>query len=151
MSDPLFVVVGQDPVASDPALDHDRWRRPFYAFVTVGMLVAFALGVYQVIDKPVVRLSDVRATWEADAVPRAQVLARNASESTTYCIEVTFTAVDTDGLTLESVIGQPTTGAASLRPGQSANFAASFEQLSATEIREELEDVLAFVTARQEC
>jgi hypothetical protein len=136
---------------SDPHGDRDRWHRPFYAFVTIGMVLAFVLGVFQVIDKPVVRLSDVRATWDDGAVPRAQVLARNASDSTTYCIEITFTAVDTDGLTLESVVGQPTTGAASLRPGGSANFAAEFTKLTETEIHEELDDVLAFVTGREAC
>jgi ABC-type branched-subunit amino acid transport system ATPase component/sugar phosphate permease len=167
VSDPFSRVTGERSEAADrtdtdhapPAIhdaddndaEHDRWRRPFYAFVAVGIALASILGIHQVIDKPIVDLSDVRSTWEDGTVPRAQALARNNSTSTTYCIEVTFEAVDTDGLSLESVVGLPTTGATSLRPGQSTNFAASFEHLTETEIREELDDVLAFVTGRRTC
>ncbi|HWM22599.1 MAG TPA: hypothetical protein VNO51_23100 [Ilumatobacteraceae bacterium] len=131
--------------------DVDRWRTAFHAFVIIGMILAAVLGIREVIDEPIVRLSDVRSTRDEGTAPRAQVLARNHSATTTYCIEITFEAIDGDGLSLESVVAEPTTGGPSLRPGQSSNFAAVFENLTEIEIREDLDDFLAFVTDRTEC
>ena len=131
--------------------DRDRWARAFQIFVTVGIIVSAVLGVREVIDKPIIRLGDVRSTHKVGQPVRAQVLARNSSSKQTYCVEITFEAVDRDGLTLERQVAKATTGKSTLRPGQSVNFAANFKDITDKEIKEKLDDFLAFVTERQEC
>jgi hypothetical protein len=136
------------PVAVD---DEDKLKRPFYIFVIAGIIVAMVLGINQIIDKPIVRLGDVRMTKEDGKPIRGQVLARNSSTTKTYCIEITMHAVDRDGLTLDTAIAAPTTGNGKLTPGKSANFAATFTDITEKERHEKLDDVLAFVTKRTEC
>jgi hypothetical protein len=128
----------------------DRWAPAFWVFVVVGIVVAFALGVREIIDRPPVRLSAVRVGDEAGGTTRAQVLARNES-STTYCVEVLITAVDGDGLTLAEAIAVPNQGDGRLAPGASVNMAAVLTDLTQQELDEELDEYLAFVTERQEC
>jgi hypothetical protein len=129
----------------------DRWHRVFIAFVTVGIIVAAALGFREVISEPVIQLDDVRGS-EADVPPlEAQVLARNTSTDTTYCIEVTITATDRDGLSLATALAAPTTGDGTLEPGRSANFNATFDDLTQQEIDEELDSYFAFVTGQDPC
>ena len=70
----------------------DRWAPVFWILVIGGMLVAFALGVREIVDRPPVRLSEVRVGDEAEGTTRVQTLARNFSSTTTYCVEVTITA-----------------------------------------------------------
>jgi hypothetical protein len=129
----------------------DRWAPLFWIVVVGGMLLAFALGVREIIDRPPVILSDVRAGESEAGAPRAQVLAENESSTTTYCFEVTIRAVDGDGLTLAEAVAAPTRGEARLGPGQSANLAAELSDLTAQEIDEELDEYLAFVTERHAC
>ncbi len=129
----------------------DRWRRPFVAFVTVGILLASVLGIREVVREPVVQLDDVRGSERGVLPVQAQVLAVNTSDDTTYCIEITVTASDRDGLSLEEQIAQPTTGGGELAPGRSANFVAVFDELSDQEIDEELDSYYAFVTDQREC
>ncbi len=130
---------------------HDRWAPLFWTVIVAGIIVGFSLGVREIIDRPPVTLSAVRVGDDEGGAPRAQVLARNDSTTTTYCVEVTITAVDGDGLTLAEAIAAPTRGEARLAPGQSANLAAELTDLTATEVDEELDEYLAFVTARRAC
>lgn len=129
----------------------DRWHRVFVAFVTIGIIVATVLGVREIISKPVIRLDDVRGS-EKEVLPiKAQVLARNTSRDTTYCIEVTITATDRDGFTLATAVAQPTTGDGTLGPGRTANFNATFDDLTRQEVDEELDTYYAFVTHQEIC
>jgi hypothetical protein len=144
------VTVVDDDVAP-AAVGEDRWHRAFIAFVSVGIVVAAVLGIREVITEPVIQLDDVRGS-EEDVVPhQAQVLARNTSGDTTYCIEVTITATDRDGLSLATAVAEPTTGDGTLKPGRSANFNATFEDLTQQEIDEELDSYFAFVTRQDLC
>jgi hypothetical protein len=129
----------------------DRWATLFWIVVIGGMIVGFALGVREIIDRPPVTVSEVRVGDEEAGAPRAQVLARNESSTTTYCFEVTIRAVDGDGLTLAEAIAVSNDGEARLGPGDSANLAAELTDLTAQEIDEELDEYLAFVTERHEC
>ena len=129
----------------------DRWRRVFLVFVTVGIVLASVLGIREVVREPVVQLDDVRGSDRGVLPVQAQVLAVNTSSDTTYCIEVTITASDRDGLSLEEQIAEPTTGDGELAPGRSANFVAVFDELTEQEIDEELDSYYAFVTDRREC
>ena len=121
------------------------------AFVTVGIIVATVLGVREIINEPVIQLDAVRGSDEGVTPVQAQVLARNTSEDTTYCIEVTITATDRDGLSLSTAVAEPTTGDGTLGPGRTANFNASFDDLTQQEIDEELDSYYAFVTHQEEC
>jgi hypothetical protein len=129
----------------------DRWAPVFWVFVVSGMLVAFALGVREIVDRPPVRLSEVRVGDEAEGTTRVQTLARNFSSTTTYCVEVTITAVDGDGLTLAEAVAIPNQGDGRLAPGASVNMAAVLTDLTAQELDEELDEYLAFVTQREPC
>ena len=128
----------------------DRGDRAFIAFVTVGIVLAAVLGIREVVNEPVIQLDDVRGSEEDVVPPQAQVLARNTSEDTTYCVEVTISATDRDGLGLAAVAA-PTTGDGTLQPGRSANFIAQFEDLTDQEIDEELDSYYAFVTRADPC
>ena len=90
---------------------HHRWRR--------------CSASVRSITEPVIQLDDVRGSEEGVTPVEAQVLARNTSEDTTYCIEVTITATDRDGLSLATAVAEPTTGDGTLGPGRSANFNAA--------------------------
>jgi hypothetical protein len=129
----------------------DRWRRPFVVFVTAGILVASVLGIREVVREPVMQLDDVRGSERGVLPVQAQVLAVNTSDDTTYCVEITITASDRDGLSLEEQIAEPTTGGGELAPGRSANFVAVFDELSEQEIDEELDSYYAFVTGAEPC
>lgn len=129
----------------------DRWATLFWIVVIGGMIVGFALGVREIIDRPPVTLSDVRVGDDEAGAPRAQVLARNESTITTYCFEVTIRAVDGDGLTLAEAVAVGRDGETRLEPGDSANLAAELTDLTAQEVDEELDDYLAFVTERHAC
>jgi hypothetical protein len=129
----------------------DRWAPLFWAVVVAGITAGFTLGVREIVDRPPVSLSDVRVGDDADGAPRVQVLARNESSSTTYCVEITITAVDGDGLSLAEAVAVPPRGEARLAPGRSTNLAAELTDLTAQEVDEELDEYLAFVTDRQEC
>jgi hypothetical protein len=129
----------------------DRWAPVFWVFVVGGMLVAFVLGVREIVDRPPVRLSEVRVGDEAEVTTRVQTLARNFSSTTTYCVEVTITAVDGDGLTLAEAVAAPNQGDGRLTPGASVNMAAVLTDLTAQELDEELDEYLAFVTRREPC
>lgn len=131
--------------------DRDRTRSLFYAFVTLGLIVALVLGIRDVIVKPVIELDDVRGSDAATRPIKAQVLAVNTSEETTYCVTITLTVADTEGLTLRSATATPTTGDGRLPPGRSANFTATFDDLTDKEIDEELSDYFAFVTSADPC
>lgn len=135
-------------VESDP----DRFHTIFVVFVTIGILLAFGLGVREVLIEPVIELDDVRHSDISEPVPvQAQVLARNTSGDVTYCIEVVITASDRDGLTLASQTVEPTSGDGTLPPGRSANYVAVFSELTQQQIDEELSDFFAFVTAYDPC
>jgi hypothetical protein len=129
----------------------DRWAPLFWALIVAGIAGGFALGVREIVDRPPVSLSEVRVGDDAEGAPRVQVLARNDSSSTTYCVEVTITAVDGDGLTLAEAIALPNRGEPRLGPGQSSNLAAELTDLTAQEVDEELDEYLAFVTDRHAC
>jgi len=139
-----------DHVAPAP-VDEDRWRRAFIAFVSVGIVLASVLAIREVITEPVIQLDDVRGSEEGVVPQQAQVLARNTSENTTYCIEVTITATDRDGLSLATAVAEPTTGDGTLGPGRSANFNAQFDDLTQQQIDEELDSYYAFVTRQDAC
>lgn len=131
--------------------DPDRYRLLFLAFVTVGIVLASVLGIREVLVEPVVQLDEVRSS-EIDTLPvQAQVLAFNTSDDTTYCIEVTITAVDLDGQTLMSLVATPTSTDGALAPGRSANYVAVFDEFTQQQLDEELDDFLAFVTSTDEC
>ncbi len=116
-----------------------------------GIILASFLGIREVITEPIMQLDDVRGS-DDDVLPRqAQVLARNTSDDTTFCVEITLTATDRDGLSLETVVAAPTTGDGSLGPGRSANFVAVFEDLTQQQIDEELDDFYGFVTHAEPC
>src|SRR5262245_6947190 len=129
----------------------DRWATLFWIFVIGGMLTGFVLGVRGIIERPPVTVSDVRVGDEEAGAPRAQVLARNESSTTTYCFEVTIRAVDGDGLTLAEATAVSNDGETRLGPGDSANLAAELTDLTAQEVDEELDEYLAFVTERHAC
>jgi hypothetical protein len=145
------VRVTADDIAQPAARSDDRWHRAFILFVTIGIVVAAVLGIREVISEPVIQLDDVRGS-DQDVTPlEAQVLARNTSEDTTYCIEVTVTATDRDGLSLATAVAEPTTGDGTLGPGRSANFNATFDDLTQQDIDEKLDSYYAFVTRQDPC
>jgi hypothetical protein len=145
------VSVTADDIAQPAARNDDRWHRAFILFVTIGIVVAAVLGIREVISEPVIQLDDVRGS-DQDVMPlEAQVLARNTSEDTTYCIEVTVTATDRDGLSLATAVAAPTNGNGTLGPGRSANFNATFDELTQQDIDEKLDSYYAFVTRQDPC
>jgi hypothetical protein len=125
----------------------DRWAPLFWFVVIAGLVIGFGLGVREIIDRPPVTLSDVRVGDDTADGPRAQVLARNRSATTTYCIEVTIKAVDGDGLTIAEAVAAPRNGEPRLAPGESTNLAAQLPGLDPDEV----DDYLAFVTDRRAC
>ena len=137
-------------IATVPA-ERDRWAPLFWAVIVIGIVAGFALGVREIIEQPPVTLSDVRVGDATGGPPRVQVLAENESSTTTYCIEVTISAVDRDGLTLAEAVAVPTRGEATLGPGQSTNLAAELTDLTQQQVDEELDEYLAFVTSRRAC
>jgi len=143
------MTVVEDGVA--PAVSEDRWHRVFIVFVTVGIVLATVLGIREIVTEPVIQLDDVRGSEVGVMPPTAQVLARNTSDNTTYCIEVTITATDRDGLSLASAVAEATTGDGTLGPGRSANFNATFNDLTQQEIDEKLDSYYAFVTHQETC
>ena len=145
------MTVLDDDVVSPVPVDEDRWHRAFIVFVSVGIVLASVLGIREVITEPVIQLDDVRGSEEGVVPVQAQVLARNTSGDTTYCIEVTVTATDRDGLSLATAVAAPTTGDGTLGPGRSANFNAQFDDLTQQEIDEELDSYYAFVTRQDPC
>jgi hypothetical protein len=145
------VTAVDDAVVAPAPVDEDRWHRAFIIFVSVGIVLASVLGIREVITEPVIQLDDVRGSEEGVVPPQAQVLARNTSDDTTYCIEVTVTATDRDGLSLATAVAAPTTGDGTLGPGRSANFNAQFDDLTQQEIDEELDSYYAFVTRQDPC
>ena len=140
-----------DDELAPAAVSEDRWNRAFIAFVSVGIVLAALLGIREVVTEPVIQIDDVRGSEEDVVPPQAQVLARNTSEDTTYCVEVTISATDRDGLSLASAVATPTTGDGTLQPGRSANFIAQFGDLTEQEIDEELDSYYAFVTRAEPC
>jgi len=117
----------------------------------VGMVASLVLGIRQVLIEPVIQLDEVRGSEEAMRPVQAQVLARNTSRDTTYCVEITITAADTEGLSLRTAQADPTTGDGVLGPGRSANFVVVFDDLTEQQIEEELSDFFAFVTRDEPC
>ncbi len=106
----------------------DRWAPLFWVVVIAGMVFGFALGVREILDRPPVTLSDVRVGDDTADGQKVQVLARNRSTTTTYCVEVTIKAVDGDGLTLAEAVAEPRTGESRLEPGDSVNLAAAADR-----------------------
>lgn len=151
----MSVIDDSDVAITRDTAGEDRWHRAFIVFVTVGIIVATVLGIREVINEPVIQLDDVRGS-EKDVTPHeAQVMARNTSTDTTYCIEVTINATDRDGLSLATAVAKPTTGdgstTAKLAPSRTANFNATFDDLTQQEIDEELDTYYAFVTRQDRC
>jgi hypothetical protein len=149
-----MTVVDDDVAVPGPGAEvvtADRWHRVFIVFVTVGIIVGAVLGIREIVTEPVIQLDDVRGSEEGVVPVKAQVLARNTSQDTTYCIEVTITATDRDGLTLATAVAQPTTGDGTLAPGRTANFTAELADLTQQEIDEELDSFYAFVTHQEVC
>jgi hypothetical protein len=140
-----------DHAASPTVVSEDRWHRAFVVFVTVGIVLATVLGIREIVTEPVIQLDDVRGSEVGVMPPTAQVLARNTSDDTTYCIEVTITATDRDGLSLASAVAEATTGDGTLGPGRSANFNAQLDDLTQQEIDEKLDSYYAFVTHQETC
>jgi len=147
----MSVIDDGDIAITRDTAGEDRWHRAFIAFVTVGIIVATLLAFREVINEPVIQLDDVRGS-EEDVLPHeAQVMARNTSGDTTYCIEVTITATDRDGLSLATAVAKATIGDGKLAPGRTANFNATFDDLTQQEIDEKLDTYYAFVTRQDPC
>lgn len=123
----------------------------FHGFVATGILVGATATVIEIVDRPPVRLGSTRPSRDG-GVSRVQVLAKNHSESVPYCVEIRIGAYDPDGLDLQDeVVAEPRQGDGRLRPGQSMNFVAYFEDISDQQFAEELDEFRAYVADREAC
>ena len=114
--------VADEPRRTTPAGRTPRWRRSRRRPRPVAPAVhrlrdrrhrarRRCSGIREVINEPVIQLDDVRGSERRRACPRRRRCWRATRPSdTTYCIEVTITAIDRDGLSLETVVAEPTTG-----------------------------------------
>jgi len=132
-------------------LDGRHRARLFHVVVGVGLVVGASATVAEIVNRPPVRLDDVRDAREG-TVSRVQVLAKNYSEETTYCVEIRISALDGEGLDLQDeVVAEPRQGDGRIRPGQSVNFVAELDGISEQELREELDEFVAHVASRETC
>lgn len=132
-------------------LDERRRARLFHVVVGLGIVVAAVATVAEIVDRPPVRLDDVRDARDGDT-SLVQVLAKNYSEATTYCVEIRIGALDSEGLDLqEEVVAEPRQGDGRIRPGQSVNFVAELDGISDQELREELDEFVAHVASQEPC
>jgi hypothetical protein len=123
----------------------------FHGIVAVGILIGAGTTIAEIVDRPPVQLGEERDSRD-DGVSRVQVLADNQSEGVAYCVEIRVGAFDAEGLDLQDeVVAEPRQGEGRLRPGQSVNFVASLEDISDQELREELDEFVAYVAEREPC
>lgn len=129
----------------------DPWLRVFYVVIIVGIVAGLGLGFREVADRPVVEVGKERVARDG-LTARVQVLARNTSSSTAYCVEIRITVLDREGLDLQDeVVAEPTRGEGRLRPGQTVNFVAVFDDLDEQDWTEELDEFVAYVAEAEPC
>lgn len=125
-------------------------RVAFGVVVVVGSVVALVLGIREVNDTPDIDVAEPRVRVE-NLVATVQVTVRNATDDTTFCPEIVVAALDRDGLDLDSAVAEPDLGSGRLEPGDTANFVAVLDGISAQDFEEQLDEYDAFVEAENPC
>jgi hypothetical protein len=148
---PLFRVVDDDvpaPVEEPPR--RDRWAVWFFTLIVVGIVTGVSLWIYEIVDKPAVRLEAERVSRDG-LVATVQVLATNYSKTYDYCVEISIAALSRGGFNTAKVEAQPTRDEGRITPGQSVNFVGVFEGLTEEDFRERVDEFQAFVEHSERC
>ncbi len=135
---------------SDTRAPARRTSLVFHALVALGLVIGFAAWVYEIVDKPAVRLEDERVGRDG-LVSTVQVLATNFSSEHDYCVEIRMTALSRGGFDIQEVPAEPTRGDGRITPGQSVNFIGTFDGLNEEDYRERLDEFQAFVDRSERC
>lgn len=120
----------------------------FFTVSAAGAVVAFALGLAQVYDRPPVEFGNERVSRDG-LVATVQVNVRNRSDEA-LCPDIRIAARDREGLDLEEVRARPE-GEGALSPGQSVTYIGVFRNLTALEYHEELDEFTAYAFAAEPC
>jgi hypothetical protein len=147
----LFRVVDDDvpaPVEEPPR--RDRWAVWFFTLIVVGIVTGVSLWIYEIVDKPAIRLEEERVSREG-LVATVQVLATNYSKTYDYCVEISIAALSRGGFNTAEVEAEPTRDDGRITPGQSVNFVGVFEGLTEEDYRERVDEFQAFVEHSERC
>jgi hypothetical protein len=136
------------PVEEPPR--RDRWAVWFFTLIVVGIVTGVSLWIYEIVDKPAIRLEEERVSREG-LVASVQVLATNYSKTYDYCVEISIAALSRGGFNTAEVEAQPTRDQGRIAPGQSVNFVGVFEGLTEEDYRERVDEFQAFVEHSERC
>lgn len=132
-------------------LDERRRTVLFHSVVAVGIVAGAAATIAEIVDRPVLEVGSIRDTRDG-STSRVQVIVKNTSSSTAYCVEVRMGALDGEGYDLQDeIVAEARQGDGRIRPGQSVNFVGALEDISDQEFREELDQFVAYVASETPC
>ena len=80
-----------------------------------------------------------------------QVTVENISKVTTYCPDIFEAALDRDGLDLSRAPASPDLGSSRIEPGRVSNYVGILADISETDLREQLDEYVAYVKRDNPC
>lgn len=142
-------------VSTNSKVRFRRWsesnqRIVFALLVSFGVFAGFYLGFREVHDIPDLDLGEPRVRVE-DGVSTIQVTVENISKVTTYCPDIFVAALDRDGLDLSRALASPDLGSSRIEPGRVSNYVGILADISETDLREQLDEYVAYVKRDNPC
>lgn len=124
-------------------------ERVFYALCLLGVVLAAALAVVDILDEPPVEFGD--EVDERDGLTSTVTVEVTNVSDEPQCPEVEIAARDTDAGDIQVVEATPVDDDRRLEPDETVTYTATFDEITAQDYEEELDEFAAYAKDLPDC